>query len=166
VLGDLGCFLGGCSVGVKSSFLGLPVVGAIGNRFPVQLIEAVVLLFVLSRVWPKAKRFHFHGKIASLVLIYLGLIKLLLEPLRAIHQGGYFLSVVTVMLGVFIFYKTSKRNFKVDFVSLFKDPKVIKHLFGSLLKSWYNQKTTFSWKVSSLKKILRRARVKPTPKNI
>jgi len=38
ILGDLGCFLGGCSFGVPSnSFFAVPMVGVIGKRFPVQL---------------------------------------------------------------------------------------------------------------------------------
>jgi phosphatidylglycerol---prolipoprotein diacylglyceryl transferase len=162
ILGNIGCFLGGCGFGIISNwFFAIPVVGVVGKRFPVQLVEALILLFILWKTWPMATKFHFHGKIVSIVLIFVGLIKLLTEFFRENRQGGAFLSVVLIILGVFIFYKTSKRSFRYDLSRIHKLPGLIfskKEVSLGLptpKKSWYNLFT----------KLLRRARVKPTPKD-
>lgn len=163
ILGDIGCFLGGCGFGIPSSlFFALPVVGVVGKRFPVQIMEALLLAFVLWKIWPMSTKFHFHGKIISIVLILVGLIKLLTEFFRQIRQGGAILAVVLIVLGVFIFYKTSKRSFRHDLPRFYKLPKLIfakkerSHLaLQTPSKTWYN----------GLTKLLRRARVKPNPKD-
>jgi len=83
ILSDVGCFLGGCSVGVTSkAFFAFPMVGLIGKRWPVQAIEALLLTFTLVKIWSQATHFHQRGKIVSLTLMALGLIKLILEPIK------------------------------------------------------------------------------------
>ncbi len=162
IFGDLGCFLGGCSFGVRSNlFFALPVVGVVGKRFPVQLLEAILFGLVLLRLWPIATKFHFHGKIVSIALICTGLIKFFTEFFRDIKQGGLVLSLVLIILGIVIYYKTSKRNFIKDLPHMWKlplmlFPKKSPNVATSLPnKSWYN----------NFGKLLRRARVKPTPKD-
>ncbi|MCR4306115.1 MAG: prolipoprotein diacylglyceryl transferase, partial [Candidatus Daviesbacteria bacterium] len=59
VLSNLGCFLGGCNVGSPTnSILGVSMVGALGKRWPVQLIEAILLTLGLMKIWSKATHFH------------------------------------------------------------------------------------------------------------
>ncbi len=171
IFGDIGCFLGGCDVGSQSNlFFAVPVVGVIGKRFPVQILEALALTLVLVKIWPVATHFHFSGKVVSLTLIWLGIVKFITEFFRSVHQGGYFLSIVLVVLGIFIFYRTSKKSLRGDLTGVFYS---IKSLFTSgesrillldrLSKSWYNHR--MFW-ISSINKTLRRMRVKPTPKDI
>lgn len=166
ILGDIGCFLGGCGFGISSNlFFATPVVGVVGKRFPVQILEAIILTFVLWKIWGVATKFHFHGKVISIVLVFTGLIKLLTEFFREIKQGGEFLSLSLIVLGVFVFYKTSKRSLRADLPRLYKLPAVLfrrKEIpFG---KNWYNG-LTLNRIGLGLTKLLRRARVKPIPKD-
>lgn len=178
VLGDLGCFLGsGCGLGIKSDlFFATPVIGAVGKRFPVYALEAVIFAFILFKLWKAATRFHFRGKIVSLTLIYAGLAKFILEFLKqsqnSLMGSGFFLSAAMLVLGITTFYKTSKRSLIDDLksvgrvsVSMLTEPKAWLGILERIQTSWYNNKTTWSWKLRSFKKILRRARVKPTPEN-
>ncbi len=163
ILSDLGCFFGGCSVGLRSNlFFAVPMVGVIGKRLPIQAIEALLLSLILVRIWSKATHFHLRGKIVSLTLISLGVIKLLLEPFKEIHGPGYYFDTLLIVLGVTIFYRVTKRN-------IFKDcrnaPKLIrayckKFSLQNLNKTWYNQRVSWSWKFRNIKKILRRLNVK------
>ncbi len=168
IFADLGCFLGGCSVGVKSNmFLAVKMVGLVGNRFPVQLLEGLLFLIVLLKIWSAATHFHTRGKILSLSLIYIGLIKFLMEPLRQSHDEGYILSLALLILGVTFLYKVTKRNPVNDFQNFFKylgelvtEAEVRKTALIQVKKSWYNKKTALFWKLRNLKKSLRRANVK------
>ena len=48
ILSDIGCFLGGCSVGIRSDlFLAVNMVGVLGKRFPIQAVEAFFLFLAL-----------------------------------------------------------------------------------------------------------------------
>lgn len=159
VLADIGCFFGGCNVGVKSNlFFAVPMVGVIGKRLPVQLVEAFATGFILFRIWGSATHFHLRGKIVSLTLIFLGLIKLILEPFQASHSGFYF-DILFVILGITIFYRLTKRNILED---LKNSPKTVATLFTlqNLSRSWYNLKASSFWKLKNFKKILRRSNVK------
>ena len=154
ILSDLGCFFGGCSVGLRSNlFFAVPMVGVIGKRLPVQAIEALFLSLILVRIWSKATHFHIRGKIVSLTLIFLGLTKLILEPLKEIHGPGYYFDTLLIVLGVTIFYRVTKRNI---FKDLQNAPKFARAYFSlqNLNKTWYNQKAYFSWKLRSIKKLL------------
>ena len=169
ILSDLGCFFGGCSVGLRSNlFFAVPMVGVIGKRLPVQAIEALFLSLILVRIWSKATHFHIRGKIVSLTLIFLGLTKLILEPLKEIHGPGYYFDTLLIVLGVTIFYRVTKRNI---FKDLQNAPKFARAYFSlqNLNKTWYNQKAYFSWKLRSIKKLLllllRRLNVKFSYKN-
>ena len=174
VLGNIGCFLGGCNVGVESSLpLSVSMIGYVGNRFPIQIVEAIIFAVILWKIWPVATHFHFTGKIASLSLILLGLVELILNPFKDILTLEWIFPILTFSAGVFSFYYLSKKSLLADltsflkyFLGIFTDNKVRKHLLNKLLKSWYNQKVALRWSFYQLKKKLRRARVKPTPGNI
>lgn len=167
ILSDIGCFLGGCDVGSLSKALfAVTMVGSIGKRWPVQIIEALFLTVSLINIWSQATHFHQRGKIVSRAFIYTGVAKLVLEPLKQDHSGLAF-SVVFILLGSTIFYRLTNQtpvaHLKVlsqFLVKFFTDPKSRKDVVQSLSKTWYNQKTSFGWKLRNLKKILRRSNVK------
>ena len=173
ILGDIGCFLGGCGVGVASNaFFATPVVGVVGKRFPIQILEAIMVAIILAKLWKSAIKFHFQGKIAGLALISLGLVKLILEFLRMSPRGfpsfgGQVLSLVTVVLGLFIFYSLSRRNIWEDITSL-TDSRSRKAILVATRKNWYNQRIIWALRLKRIKasRILRRINVKPTPKDI
>ena len=172
-LSNIGCFLGGCGIGIQSSlFFAVNMVGQIGKRFPTQILEALLLLILLKIIWSKATHFHQRGKIVSLSLIYIGLIKLITEPLKANHNEGFILSFVLFVLGITLFYKATKRNIIEDIKGFFTS--VGKFLISSnsrriilvrVQKYWYNQTTTLAWKIRNIKKNLRRLNVKFSYKN-
>lgn len=168
IFGALGCFLGGCSIGIPSNlFFALTFIGAIGKRIPIQLIEAALLTFTLIRIWKFATHFHIAGSVAAISLISIGAIKFILEPLRDIHEEGVFLNITLMFLGITIFYKVTKRKILTDIkafgiflLSLIKDPQLQKKLMLRLGKSWYNYKVNIRWKFRYFSKILRRINVR------
>ncbi len=173
ILADVGCFLGGCGVGVPSNaFFAAPVVGALGKRFPVQVFEAILAAIILIRLWPVAIKFHFQGKILSLGLIFFGLSKFMLEFFRAPVRGfptygGELLSLVVISLGLYIFYNLSGRKITADIISL-TESKTRRGILVGINKGWYNQRILWSQRFRKIKlsRILRRIRVKPTPKDV
>ena len=172
VLVDLGCFLGGCQVGIISNFLGVSMVGILGKRFPTQILEALLFSFALLKLWSEAIRFQLRGKILSLALIYIGLIKFLMGFLKQKSDEGQFLSVVLFFLGILILYRIIKRNIFSDIKNLPKiilksitDPAIRKSWLLRFQKNWYNQTTLISWRFRNLKKSLRRLNVKFSNKN-
>lgn len=172
ILGNLGCFLGSCGVGIPSNlFFAVPMVGVIGKRFPVQALEAIALSLVLARIWAKATHFHLRGLIVSQCLIYIGAVKLLIEPLKE-DSGGFLFPLTLIVLGIHVFYRihSGKRTLLTDIksffkfiLSLFNDAKTRSLAVQQIKKSWYNQKIAVSWKLKNLGKILRRMRVKINP---
>ncbi|MBI2600002.1 prolipoprotein diacylglyceryl transferase [Candidatus Daviesbacteria bacterium] len=173
ILSDLGCFLGGCNVGIaNNSFLAVNMLGSLGKRFPVQALESVLFLIILLSLWSKATHFHQNGKILSLSLIYIGVIKFLTENLKEVKNEGIFLSLILIILGISIFYKVTARNFISDckeFVNstfrFFTDSIVRKKYLESWWKYWYNNKTAFWWNVRNLKKSLQKINVRFSYKN-
>lgn len=165
IISDIGCFLGGCGVGSQThSFLGVPMAGLIGKRWPVQLFEAAAFSLALMNIWSKATHFHQRGKIVSLSLILMGVIKLILSPFKT-SSDDYIFSSLILLLGITIFYKITGRN-------VFNDLKDLVHfllkpalVLGTLKKVWYNQKIAVAWRISGWKKVLRRYNVKFSPKN-
>lgn len=181
ILGDLGCFLGGCDIGVPLNFFfAVPMVGQVGKRFPVQLLEALLVGILLLRIWPKATHFHITGTVGSRVLIWVGVVKLFTEAFRATHQGGYFFSLVLIALGVSLHYRFSRRGFKRDLMVLgeiferaFKDGKFRKLILQKITKNWYNMMQSsltnsliaIKWRFRNINKVLKKFNVKPTTKN-
>jgi len=179
ILSSFGCFLGGCSIGSQTdSIFGVSMVGAVAKRWPVQIIEAVLLILGLLKIWSKATHFHQRGKIAALGFLYVGFITMVLDPLRQDHSGRMF-SLIFILLGSTIYYRVTKQNplthlkqvkrFLVQFVI---DAETRKRVVQNLSKSCYNQKTIIGWKLRSLKKnsggikrLLRRLNVKFTQEN-
>ncbi len=173
IFSNIGCLLGGCSIGIASKlFFAVPQVGVIGKRLPISGFEALLLIFVLFIIWSRATKFHLRGKIVSLSLIYIGIVKLLMEPFKQKHDLGYVFSTVLIILGLTILYRITKRNFLLDLKNLslfplnfFTDPRLRKIVIDRLNKTWYNQKTSFSWKFRNIKKIARRLNVRFSYKN-
>ena len=142
------------------------MVGSIGKRWPIQVIESLLLSISLVKIWSKALHFHQRGKIASLGFIYIGIIKLILDPLRQDHSGSIF-SLSFIILGLTIYYKVTKQNpvahlkMMGNFLAkLIAVPEARKGVVQTAYKTWYNQKTAIGWKLRNLKKILRRINVK------
>lgn len=167
ILSDLGCFLGGCNVGIPTkSFLAVTMVGSIGKRWPVQVFEAMFLLVGLIKIWSQATHFHQRGKIAGLGLIMVGIVKLILLPLKQNYSEGIF-PVIGFFLGITILYRVTRQNpitqFKILMLFLKKfmtDSETRKKVMQLIGKSWYNQKTNIGWQLRNLKKTLRRSNVK------
>jgi len=106
---NLGCFLSGCNIGIQSNlFFAVKMAGSTGKRLPVQILEAVLLAIALFRIWSYAIKFHQRGRILALFLICVGVVKLILEPLKANHDEGVVLSLLICALGAFIYYKLPK----------------------------------------------------------
>ncbi len=157
IFASLGCFFGGCDVGIQSHILALPMAGAIGSRFPVQILEALLLIWALSRIWGVATHFHQRGKIFSLSLIYIGLIQSAVTPLKQNAGKGLWLALFFLLLGIYLFYKVTKRK-------LFSDLKLFFTL-DTWKKYWYNQVSAFSWNLRNSKKFVRRLNVRLSYKN-
>lgn len=172
ILGNIGCFLGGCAVGAPSNlFLATPMVGVIGKRFPVQVLEALLLTFALLKTWGRATHFHPRGLIVSQCLIYIGSVKLLTESLKDLSNGFLF-PLTLIVLGIHIYYRiySGKRTLLSDIKSFLKfilsflnDAKTRNLTVQQIKKSWYNQKIAVLWRLRTLSKILRRMRVKIAP---
>ncbi len=168
ILGDIGCLLSGCGVGMRSNlFFAVSQVGNIGTRFPVQALEAILLTLALIKIWGWVTHFHLRGMIVAATLIFLSLSKLITEPLRESHGQNYFFLTTLFVLGVVIFYRITSRNILMDLknTGLFLAGTVTKKEVRRLLlqvikKNWYNQKTQVLWKLRNLKKVLRRLNVK------
>ncbi len=162
---NIGCFLGGCNIGVVSnSFWAVAMVGVIGKRFPVQILEAILLFILVWKLWSQTTHFHKSGKIAAFALIFLGLIQLVLSPLK--DSSEQFFSLSIFILGIVIFYRVTKRNILADLKLLSRvgklfiiSPEFRKKALIALQKSWYNHKVLFLWRLKNFSKILRRLNV-------
>ncbi len=166
ILGNIGCFLGGCYAGVLSNtFFAINVVGVVGKRFPVQILEALFLGLLLLQIWPMAKKFHFRGKIISLTLVFTGLVKFISSFFVARAGNSAFLSLAIFFLGLLIFYKAGKRSFRDDFLSLRQFSLSL--VLDQLKKSWYNKKIVWKMKLKNIWKFMqRRLNVRVAPKNV
>lgn len=175
-ISDIGCFLGGCYIGIPSDlFLALPVVGVIGKRLPISLFESLILFIIFFHLFKKVIKFHVAGKILAWVLIYLGLIRLILQFFRI--NGTVILPIGLMLLGVIIFYYRSKRRILDDLKDVLSLPFSQKRrqlVVSSLRKNWYNNLINWEIKFGKLKKLpgsipkilKRRFNVKSTPKDI
>ncbi len=184
-LGDLGCFLGGCEYGVVSdSWWATSVVGLVGRRVPVGLIEAVIFFLAFRVLWRQAIRFHFAGKIAALFLMVVGVVKYILDNYRGdTHPfyGGFTLgqsfALAAFLSGVVVFYTQSRRNLLADLrylIHLPLDLKEQQRLLFVFQKGWYNQRVSWRitisrWLVSLQKgpgRLKRKLNVKSTPTHL
>ncbi|QQG43227.1 MAG: prolipoprotein diacylglyceryl transferase [Candidatus Daviesbacteria bacterium] len=181
ILGQIGCLLGGCNVGVESElFLAVPQVGVVGKRLPIQAIEALILILVLRDIWKKAIHFHPPGKIVSTAFIYLGVVKLMAGFLKETHTIEWVLALVLILAGAVISYKISKRRLKSDWRLIRKTTpaliinsqtrayllsKALEFCYNQLSSFFKNQRIEWSWRLKDINKLLRKIHVKPTPKN-
>ncbi|MBI4040056.1 prolipoprotein diacylglyceryl transferase [Candidatus Daviesbacteria bacterium] len=182
VIGNIGCFLGGCEFGVVSNLpFATGVAGLIGKRFPVSILESLILLVVFYYLWKQVLRFHFAGKIAALFLVLLGLTKFITEFYRgdakqilAWVSYGHILSAVLVVLGLVVFYNQSKRDFRSDLVAMVITPFDRRRrdlLLSKIRRSWYNFSINLKIKMGRLsralttspRKLKRKLNVKSTP---
>jgi phosphatidylglycerol:prolipoprotein diacylglycerol transferase len=187
VLGDLGCFFGGCAYGAVSNLpIATPIVGLLGKRLPISLIEAITLLLAFNYLWKQTIRFHFNGKIVSSFLMILGVVKFVTEfyrgdsrfvPFAGWLTFGHLFSLVLLILGLAIFYNRSKRNLVsdiLDWVSLLYSSKKRKNTLLTLKKTWYNHQISLKIKMSKTgvtlktapRVLKRRLNVKSTPTNL
>lgn len=172
IFSSLGCFLAGCNVGIQSQlFFAIPIVGMVGKRIPVQLIEMMLFIILLQKVWLQATHFHPRGKIFAISIIFIGMIKLITEPLKDI-KNHYIFSLSFVILGLIIFYKVTKRDALLDLKDILVFPLKFgaetnfrKLVISSIKKSWYNQKVAFLYGFKSLFKRIRRLNVSISHKN-
>lgn len=169
IFADLGCFFGGCDIGIRSNvFFAMQVVGQAQKTIPVSAIEAVLIYFSFVKIWPLVTHFHSRGYVVGVTLITLGAIKIILEPLRQIHSAGSLFSATLIVLGFFIFYKSTGRNFLLDLKKLpvitmkfFIDKETRLAALQFIQKWWYNQKTLWAWRAHSIKKSIRRKHARP-----
>ena len=166
IFSEIGCFFGGCGVGtVTKSFFGVSMVGLIGKRWPIQLMEALIYSILLYKLWFKATHFHQKGRIISLALIWIGVVKIILQPIR--QSQDIFFAGMLIILGFAVLYKTSKGRILIDikefFIflgSLFVNPKSRKVVLAQVRKNWYNFWVHIGWKARNIKKTLRRFNVR------
>ena len=130
------------------------MVGEVGRRLPIQLLEAFLLTLTLLKLWSASIHFHQRGKILSFSLIYIGVINILTAPFKDSYDGLLFSTALTI-IGIFVFYKISKRRLEAD----------IKSSLSKFSKYWYNQKTSFSWTLRNMKKGLKKLNVRFSFKN-
>lgn len=181
ILGDVGCFLGGCAYGVISALpIATSIVGLIGKRFPTPMLEAIILLLFFISLYKKALRFHFTGKIISQLLIVIGLVKFWLEFLRGDTKRlvgwvtySHVLSILSIILGLVVFYTQSNRSLKKDISWLMLLPSSEgkrAQLAAIIKKNWYNRRINLKVRAGKFKqetillvrKLSRRLHVKTT----
>lgn len=175
-VGSIGCLLGSCQYGQVSDLpIAVSQIGVIGKRFPLQVVEFVVLLLLFIRFWRAVLRFHFAGKVASLGLVCLGFMKLVLEFFRGDAQQlvgygltyGLVFSLSLILAGALVYFRLSKKPIKEvlrSLKNLLLDAHKRKFLLFRLQKSWYN--LMISWKMSLSQKrklLLKTLNVKSNP---
>ncbi len=173
---SLGCLLGSCQYGLPSNlFFAVRQIGLIERRFPLQLLESILFLTFFFYLWKKVIRFHFNGQIASKGLIWLGILKFLLEFLRGDSQKivgafglGHIYSAAVLALGIYAYYTQSTRRLVDDLgfiISLISRANRRKLIVSKLKKSWYNFMVDWKLRVTKFgKKLPRRLNVKANPK--
>lgn len=175
-ISSLGCLLGSCQYGLPSNaFFAVRQVGLIDKRFPLQIIEAIVFFVAFSHLWKKVIKFHFDGQIAAKGLMWLGVLKFILEFLRGDSQriAGFFMlghlySLAVFALGVYAYYTQSTRRLSDDWLfvtSLTYKPDRRKMVLLKIKKNCYN--LMVDWKLRTAKfgrKLPRRLNVKANPK--
>ncbi len=161
VLGSIGCLLGSCQSGfVSSGPFAVTQIGLVGQRFPVQAVDALFFLLGFCYLWRMGIKFHFSGKVTALGLILLGLIKFITEFWRGEVTrvnfgltGSQIWAVAIFILGVYVYYRQSKRSVLGDVRYVFT-PRFRNNTLPKFLKSCYN--SLVNWRLS-LNIYLRRA---------
>jgi phosphatidylglycerol---prolipoprotein diacylglyceryl transferase len=176
-IGNIGCFLGGCQVGLPyEGSIAVKMVGIVGERFPLQLFEAAVFLGLFAALWRMACRFHSPGKVAALTLFYLGIIKFFFEFFYALRQivigpvgVGHLAALGLIGYGWYLYYKKTKRVFKEDVMKargIFTDSSRRRVYLSRVAKRWYNTKVTLIFTLRSRFKTLKRVlKITSTPRH-
>lgn len=186
VLGDIGCLLGGCMYGLPSKLpLATKVVGVLDKRLPTPLFESLLLFLTFLYLYKLVTKYHPHGKVLSLFLIFLGVVKFITAFLRGDEKLVFFgwlnltryLPLLIFGLGLALFYRQTKRSARNDLIfvlGLATSPRNRKITSVALKKSWYNYKV--SWKIAIqkqirntnliFKKLKRRLNVRSTPQEL
>lgn len=99
--GRIGCFLGGCCYGIESEFGYtihgnelLPMVNGV-NRFPVQLLEAILNFGLFLLLHYLLKKDKFKGRLFAMYLLIYSIIRFLDEFLRGDAYRGYLFGLST-----------------------------------------------------------------------
>lgn len=108
---SFGCLLGSCQYGLPS-FFGISQAGVMGRRFPLQVIESALYIWLFFRFYRTVLKFHSHGQIASKGLIVLGIAKFIFEYFRGDSQSlipfirlGNIWALLLIISGGTIYYK-------------------------------------------------------------
>ena len=120
-IGKIGCFLTGCCYGIEYNGIFNVMYkysssAPSGVRlFPIQLVEAIVFILIFFYIYQKKKKNS--PKIISYVFILCGILKFLLDYLRASHVNivlstNQIVSLIFVIIGVFLFVKKSPKASK------------------------------------------------------
>lgn len=172
---SFGCLFGGCQYGLSyDGWFAVTQFGLPGARFPLQLLESGLFLLGFVYLWHASLRFHFNGKIASIGIIILSILKLILEPLRGDPKQfiygfsyGTIFGVIFLFFGISIFYRQSKRSVKGDIkflLNVFSNGKKRNLLVLKWRRSWYNFYVQSHLSFNRWRKNLNRQfRIKSTP---
>jgi phosphatidylglycerol---prolipoprotein diacylglyceryl transferase len=177
-IGNIGCLLGSCGYGVMSdSNWAVSQAGVIGSRFPIQAIEVGLFFILFLLAWKNLLKFHFAGSVLAKGAIWLGFIKFGLEFWRGETQNlpylpisfGFIWSILSVMGGVFVYYRQSKRSFRLDLRYLITLPINFRHqqiLLASLKRSCYNAVIALRFGLKNWRRnLLRSLNIKSNPRS-
>jgi phosphatidylglycerol:prolipoprotein diacylglycerol transferase len=173
-IGSIGCLLGSCEYGIPSNLpIAVTQIGVLEKRFPIQIVQSLLYLVAFWYAWKSIIKFHFDGQILGLGMIFLGIIKLLTEPLKT-HQIAYYdisitypFSISLIIFGIWVLYNRSKKSLKQDLaysVNIIAKENKRKQAMLSARKWWYNLYVNSRLSVIRLKKSLFKIlHVKPNP---
>lgn len=177
-VGSIGCLFGSCQYGLPSEAIySVTQVGLIDRRFPLQIIESIVFFGLFLHTWRLSLKFHFTGKIFAVGLVYLGILKLAIEPWRGDRQflyqnisTGTIYSIFIIAIGTYVYYLRSKKSFISDLKSLYLSifsSKKRKESILQLKKRWYNLRVGLKLKIQRKPKhFFKKINVKTTPPKI
>jgi prolipoprotein diacylglyceryltransferase len=172
IVADIGCFFGGCNIGIVSKLpFSVPMVGMLGNRFPVQVLESIIYLIIVMGLWYKATHFHKSGAVVSLALLLFGLVNITTSVLKASAGQNIIFELAVFILGFVIFYKVSGRNVFSDIKlslrytgRIFIDSSHRKLVVSDIKKACYNQKVLVEWRLRKIAKFFQKINVKVSHK--
>ncbi len=175
---EIGCLLGGCSIGIPGDFLGIEQAGAIGKRFPIQIAEALIFLFFFLKFWKSVLRFHVEGSLLAKGLMVLGFVKLFTEffktpqPTKVFNfeiNLNYIFPVVAILIGLKLYYKVSKKTFRDDLAGFFRffiSSKAQGQLLVNIRKGCYNHWVNLRISLNRGKKrLFKLLNIRPNPEN-
>ena len=180
-IGSLGCFLGGCQVGLPSDLpIAVKMVGSLNKRFPIQIFESLSFFCLFMILWRSTIRYHILGTALALGLVILGSVKFFFEffvsdtlKLYSFITLGHILSMISITIGVRVYYQVTKRLILKDLKAFFdavRNSKSRRLMLLKLIKWWYNLKVNlarYNFRVllsSWSRRFKRRLNIRSTPK--